>query len=389
MSRAWLLPEHVSDVLPLQAAQVESLRRKILDVAAGHGFELVMPPLVEHLESLLTGTGSELDLQTFKLVDQLSGRTLGLRADTTPQAARIDAHLLNRAGVTRLCYCGPVLHARPEGASADRELLQFGAEVFGFAGLEADLEVMELAVACLEASGFQDLTLDLADARVLKALLAPAHPTAEQTLAVAEALRRKDLHELRQVCGDWPEAVRQDLAVLLRLYGDVGQIDAARQSLSASPQLLEALEGLDWLVAQLQLRCPGLRLSVDLADLGGYHYYSGPRFTLLSARAQGVVARGGRYDEVGAVFGRTRPAVGFGLDVKTLASQALAELPRTAVRAPWSTDPALKAIIQRLRAEGQVVITTLPSTPVVDGGMYPMDRELVQVAGQWVLQALN
>jgi len=389
MSRAWLLPEHVSDVLPLQAVQVETLRRRILDVAAGHGFELVMPPLVEHLESLLTGTGSELDLQTFKLVDQLSGRTLGIRADTTPQAARIDAHLLNREGITRLCYCGPVLHAIPDGALSDRELLQFGAEVFGCAGLEADLEVMELAVACLEASGFRDLTLDLADARVLKAVLAPAHPSAEQTLAVAEALRRKDLGELRQVCGDWPEAVLRDLSVLLSLYGDVGQIDAARQRLTPSSQLHEALQGLEWLATQLVTRCPSVELSVDLADLGGYHYYSGPRFTLLSARAQGVVARGGRYDEVGAVFGRNRPAVGFGMDVKTLASQALAELPRRAVRAPWSSDPALKAAIQQLRAQGQVVITALASTRPDDGGMYQLDRELVQKAGQWVLQALD
>ena len=228
MTRAWLLPEQIADVLPSQARRVEELRRTLIDRARGYGYELVQPPLVEHLESLLTGTGAALDLKTFKLVDQLSGRTLGLRADTTPQVARIDAHLLNREGVARLAYCGPVLHARADGALASRELLQFGAEVYGHAGLEADLEVIDLALDALGSAGIADVMLDLGDARVLRALLAGAALDGERLTDMARALASKDAAALALLSEALPPEARAGLQSLLRLYGGNEVLDAAR-----------------------------------------------------------------------------------------------------------------------------------------------------------------
>ncbi len=219
MLSAWLLPEHIADVLPEQARRIEELRRALLDRARGYGFELVMPPLLEHLESLLSGTGHELDLKTFKLVDQLSGRTLGLRADTTPQAARIDAHLLNREGVTRLCYCGPVLHARATSVAASREPLQFGAEIFGHAGLEADLEAAELALDCLQAAGVRPLIIDFADARVLRGVLAGVALDAGGLQDLAQALAEKDAAALETLTQGLADDTRRALRALPRLFG--------------------------------------------------------------------------------------------------------------------------------------------------------------------------
>src|SRR3989344_2049468 len=227
MSSAWLLPEHIADVLPAQARRLEELRRVWLDVARGYGFELVMPPLLEHLDSLLSGTGHALDLRTFKLVDQLSGRSLGVRADATPQVARIDAHLLNRQGVTRLCYCGPVLHARPASPHASREPLQLGAEIYGHAGLEADLEAAELALDGLQAAGLTDLVMDLADVRLVDGVLAGLGvadlPAAERDALIA-ALSSKDVGTLRQLAQQGRLASSSQagavLVALTRLYGD-------------------------------------------------------------------------------------------------------------------------------------------------------------------------
>src|SRR5687767_7521686 len=217
---AWVLPDHIADVLPSEARHIEELRRELLDTARGYGYELVMPPLLEHLESLLTGTGEALDLQTFKLVDQLSGRMMGLRADTTPQVARIDAHLLNRQGVTRLCYCGPVLHTRPDRPHATREPLQFGAELYGHAGLEADLEVLQLALDCLKATQVGPITVDMADARLIRSLLAGLPLDARRLAQVHAALATKDATELASLSRDFPAAQREALQALIGLYGD-------------------------------------------------------------------------------------------------------------------------------------------------------------------------
>jgi ATP phosphoribosyltransferase regulatory subunit len=390
---AWVLPDHIADVLPSQARHIEELRRTLLDTTRSHGYELVMPPMVEHLDSLLTGTGEALDLQTFKLVDQLSGRTLGLRADSTPQVARIDAHLLNRQGVARLSYCGPVVHTRVEGSQASREPLQFGAEIYGHAGLEADLEVLELAQSCLQAAGVQGLTLDLADVRVVDAVLAPVRLSAEATQRIHAALAGKDSAELRLLAKDLPATVRSDLLALTRLYGDVAVLDEADSGLSPSPLLQRALNDLRRLASQLQ----GVSLGFDLADLRGYAYYTGVRFAFfaqapsLGGGAQPVeLARGGRYDEVGAVFGRKRPAVGFSLDLKDLVSAVPALALRPAIRAPWGNDAALRAAIVALRAQGHTVVCVLPGHEhQVDE--FQCDRELVadpQSSGGWSVKHL-
>ena len=388
MLSAWLLPEHIADVLPTQARRIEELRRALLDRARAYGFELVMPPLLEHLESLLSGTGRELDLKTFKLVDQLSGRMLGLRADTTPQAARIDAHLLNREGVTRLCYCGPVLHTRPTGLAATREPLQFGAEIFGHAGLEADLEAAELALDGLAAASVQPLVIDLADARVLRGVLAGVPLDAAQLQDIVQALSDKDASALQAACVGASEATRQALAALLRLYGGDEVLVAARTALPARPLVRDALDQLQWLATHLRKAYPQLKVGFDLSDMSGYAYYSGSRFAIYGAGCSDALARGGRYDEVGAVFGRNRPAVGFSLDLKSLAEVAGPSAAPAAIRAPWGEDPALRAAVRRLREAGEIVLAMLPGHEP-EAQAFACDRELISIDGHWVLRAID
>lgn len=384
---AWVLPDHIADVLPSEARHIEELRRELLDTARGYGYELVMPPLLEHLESLLTGTGEALGLQTFKLVDQLSGRSLGLRADTTPQVARIDAHLLNRPGVTRLCYCGPVLHTRPDRPHATREPLQFGAEIYGHAGLEADVEALLLALDCLKATKVGPLTVDMADARIVCALLAGVSLTQEQLAQVHAALAAKDSTELASLTREFPAASREGLLALIRLYGDDKVLAEAAKLLPRTPVIGQALQQLQWLATHVE----GARVSFDLADLRGYAYYSGMRFGIYTPGASDALVRGGRYDEVGAVFGRNRPAVGFSLDVKELVGVAARRSLKAAIRAPWldagpeSAD--LRAAISALRREGETVVCVLPGhESEVDE--FHCDRELAHAAGRWVVRAL-
>lgn len=387
MLSAWLLPEHIADVLPAQARRIEELRRGLLDRARGYGFELVMPPMLEHLESLLSGTGRELDLKTFKLVDQLSGRTLGLRADTTPQAARIDAHLLNREGITRLCYCGPVLHTLPAGLAGTREPLQLGAEIFGHAGLEADLEAVELALDVLYSARLTGLVIDLADARVLRGVLAGVAMEGQQLQAVVQALSEKDASALVELTQTMPESSRKGLRALLRLYGGDEVLAAARLALPDRPLLREALDQLEWLASHLQKAFPDLRIGFDLSDMGGYAYYSGLRFAVYGAGCSDALARGGRYDEVGSIFGRNRPAVGFSLDLKSLAEVAGPSAVPAAIRAPWGEDPSLRSAVRRLREAGEIVLAVLPAQAAASEA-FECDRELVSVDGRWVLQAL-
>ena len=380
---AWVLPDHIADVLPSEARHIEELRRDLLDMARRYGYELVMPPLLEHLESLLTGTGEALDLQTFKLVDQLSGRMMGLRADSTPQVARIDAHLLNRAGVTRLCYCGPVLHTRPDKPHATREPLQFGAEIYGHAGPEAVLEIVLLALDCLNIAKVHRPSVDLADARIVCALMFPAQAPARVQVQVHQALAAKDATELARVTRDFPSASRQGLMALVRLYGDGKVLDEAQKVLPPSAALDEALTDLRWLAAHLK----GTPVSFDLADLRGYAYYSGSRFSIYAPAASDALVRGGRYDEVGAVFGRNRPAAGFSLDIKALVNAVGPRPLHAAIRAPWGMAGDLRQAVAALRADGHTVVCILPGHEnEVDE--FQCDRELMQVAGQWVVQAI-
>jgi ATP phosphoribosyltransferase regulatory subunit len=383
MSSAWLLPEHIADVLPARARHIEALRRGLLDAAAGFGFELVIPPMLEHIESLLSGTGHALDLQTFKLVDQLSGRTLGLRADSTPQVARIDAHMLNRQGVARLCYCGPVLHARPSGSGATREPLQFGAEIYGHDGLEADLEILDLALECLYVAGVEDVVVDLADARIVRAVLAGVPVDADRLDAVYEALAAKDGAEIARLSRDFPDSARSGLASLIHLYGDDAVLDDAAARLPERAGVSMALAELRRLGAHARATHPRIRLGFDLADSSGYAYYSGARFAIYARGASDSIARGGRYDEVGAIFGRNRPAVGFGLDVKDLALLSAPPAGRDPIRAPCSDDPVLRGAVRALRARGEVVVAELPG----DAGeaVASAPRRLVAADGRWAV----
>ena len=387
MSSAWLLPEHIADVLPAQARRIEELRRALLDVARGYGCELVMPPLLEHLESLLSGTGTDLGLKTFKLVDQLSGRTLGVRADTTPQVARIDAHLLNRQGVARLAYCGPVLHTRPSGLHATREPLQFGAEVYGHAGLEADLEVQELALDCLRRAGVGNVTIDLGDARIVRGVLAGTNLERQRVDAIVSALAAKNRSALDAATSPLGDTTRHALRALLSLYGGDEVLAAAQRELPAHPLIAQAVSELGWLADHLRRTHDEVTLGFDLGDLSGYAYYSGARFTIFVSAANDAVARGGRYDEVGAVFGRNRPAVGFSLDLKALVALVPERPFPSAIRAPWGEAAELRAAIRRLREHGETVVCILPGHGH-EGNEFDCDRELVEVAGRWVVRAL-
>ena len=380
---AWVLPDHIADVLPSEARHIEELRRLYLDTARGFGYELVMPPLLEYLESLLSGTGRALDLQTFKLVDQLSGRTLGLRADTTPQVARIDAHLLNRAGVTRLCYCGPVLHTRPDRPFATREPLQFGAEIYGHAGLEADLEVLHLALDSLQAVDLQNFSVDLSDARIVPALLDGVTLTSDARDALHAALASKDAPAVLATTASLPAAVQTALVTLVRLYGDASVLTQAEQAFAAWPKVQQALTQLRQVAADLG----DVPTTFDLADLRGYAYYSGVRFALYVPGASDALVRGGRDDEVGAVCGRKRPAAGFSLDLKELVSVVPARALKAAIRAPWGTAKGLREAIAHLRAQGDTVVCVMPGhESEVDE--FDCDRVLVDVNGQWAVQAL-
>lgn len=380
---AWVLPDHIADVLPSEARHIEELRRGLLDTARSYGYELVMPPLLEHLESLLTGTGEALDLQTFKLVDQISGRMLGLRADTTQQVARIDAHLLNRRGVARLCYCGPVLHTWPDRPHATREPLQFGAEIYGHAGLEADLESLELARSCLAVAGVRAATVDMADVRIVRSLLNGVNASADSLRRVYAALAAKDASELSALTRNFPDASRDGLRALLNLYGDQSVLQQAEKALSGTPGIGALLSDLRWLAERLD----GARVTFDLSDLRGYSYYSGARFAIYADGASDALVRGGRYDEVGAVFGRNRPAAGFSLDLKQLVSAVPARAPKLAIRVVWNEAKDVQAAIAELRRCGETVVCVLPGHES-EVNEFHCDRELLKEAGSWTVRSI-
>jgi ATP phosphoribosyltransferase regulatory subunit len=379
----WLLPENIADVLPSEARKIEELRRIILDNFQLFGYELVMPPLLEYLESLLTGAGPDTDLRTFKLVDQLSGRTMGVRADMTIQAARIDAHLLNRASVTRLCYAGSVLHTRPLGLHATREPLQIGAEIYGHAGLEADAEIQELALASLALTGFTEVRLDLSHVGVLRAILANDQKLGRNEPELTNLLRAKDVPGLREITAGYPAASRSALMALPSLYGDATVLTRAREVLPPWPGIVSALDELQSLVDLAS----GASVTIDLADLRGYQYESGAMFAIYVPGLPNAVARGGRYDHVGEAFGRARPATGFSLDLRELARLLPIAGRKRSIRAPWGRDTALRSKINALRKAGEVVIQSLPGHEN-DQEEFDCDRALVLDSGNWVLREL-
>ena len=377
----WLLPENIADVLPSEARKIEELRRRLLDRFRAYGYEMVMPPLLEYLESLLVGSGRDLNLRTFKLVDQLSGRTLGLRADITPQVARIDAHLLNRQGVTRLCYAGNVLHTRPRGLHATREQVQIGAEIYGHAGLEADLEIQQLLLDALRLAGLAKVRLDLSHAGVLAAIFEADPQAAALGDAVYEALAGKDVPRLAELTRHLEPVSRNALRALPSLYGDASVIDEARKRLPALPGIARALDDLAFLVRGIE----GAELMIDLADLAGYAYHSGVMFSAYVDGVPNAVARGGRYDKVGEAYGRARAATGFSLDLREVARISPVEARSSAILAPWRHDEALRAAISALRDAGEVVIQALPGHEH-DMDEFACDRELVERDGVWVIE---
>ncbi len=393
----WLLPENIADALPSEARRIEELRRSLLDLYRSYGYELVMPPLVEYLDSLLTGAGSELLLRTFKLVDQLSGRTLGVRADMTTQVARIDAHLLNRAGVARLCYGGSVLHARPAGHFASREPLQVGAEIYGHAGPEADLEVLELMIRSLARAGLKEVRLDLSHAAIVPALLAIEAGVDEEELYTL--LLRKDLPDLAGLLAASTPLQRDALLALPGLYGPAlgagSVLTRARAVLPQLPLVSAALDELERIcVSSLWREFPEVTLSIDLADLRGYRYHNGISFAAYadavpnSIAASTSVARGGRYDGVGAAFGRDRPATGFSLELRALAELTGASECAPAIRAPWLDDRGLRSVVAQLRASGEVVVQVMPGQEH-EQQEFAVDRELVQTDGGWAVRPIS
>jgi len=313
----WLLPEYVEDILPAEAKRLESLRRKILDLFFAKKYELVMPPLLEFTDSLFTGTGHDLELRTFKVVDQFSGKTMGVRADITPQVARIDAHLLNRKGVTRLCYCGSVLHTRPASPGATREPVQIGAEMYGDAATAADVEVQGLLCDALAAAGMKGVRLGIGHVAVFRSIAQGAKIDGEREADLFEALQKKDLPALRSLTRGLKAKTREALLLLPELYGDAAVLDAAEKKLPNIAALRKALATL----RALAKACP-VPASFDLAELRGYHYHSGVVFDAYCDGMSGAVARGGRYDDVGKAFGRARPATGFSIDLRALAAVA-------------------------------------------------------------------
>ena len=382
--RHWILPEHIEDLLPRDAAKLEVLRRRILDLFSVCGYELVIPPLLEHIESLLTGTGYDLDLRTFKLVDQLSGRMLGVRADITPQVARIDAHLLNRQGISRLCYAGSVLHTQPSGLGRTREPIQIGAEIYGHQGVESDIEIQTLMVRALESAGIGSLHLDLGHVAVFRALAEAARLDRDREFELFQALQSKDVPRLRELLTDVEPSLKDAFLRLPALYGDVSVLMAARQQLPALPEIDGALGQLEQLCVALGPVVPEVR--VDLAELRGYHYHSGVVFAAYTEGYPNALALGGRYDQVGVAFGRARAATGFSMDLREIASVSPLTAERRVLLAPFRPDDeALAALVRQARERGEIVVTDLPGHEWYRDEL-AYDRQFVFRNGQWSIE---
>ncbi len=418
MNSSRRLPENFSDSLPSEARAVEDLRRNLLDLYRCYGYELVSPPLIEYLDSILTGTASDLDLQTFKLVDQLSGRTLALRSDMTPQVARIDAHLLNRQGIARLCYVGSVAHTRPRGFFSNREPIQIGAELYGHTGLEADIEVIELMLSSLKAAGAEHVRVDLSHHAIVAELLKKVLGVDQDALYVL--LQGKDVPGLKALLSkDFPKQLDAFIA-LTELYGTIAAssevsntadshksagaaggtqtakkqpsvLEKAAQRLPKSAVIQHALAELDQLTRAAQLlRFSGVTLAIDLADVRSYRYHNGVTFSAWVAQAPDAIARGGRYDNIGEAFGRPRPATGFSLELREMArlwSDGSGAVSR-AISAPWSDDPLLAQEVAKLRVAGEIVVQVLPAQEAKYGHElqeFVFDRELKLINGEWVV----
>ena len=385
--RNWLLPEFLEDILPAEALRIERLRSEILELFRVNGYQLVMPPMLEYVESLLTGTGRDMDLATFKLVDQLSGRHMGIRADMTPQVARIDAHLLNRNGINRLCYAGSVLHTLPASLTNTRQPLQVGAELYGHKSIESDIEVIKLMLTTLNAAGVKNVQIDIGHVGIFRALAKEGQLLAELEQNIFEALQSKDIASLAEYTANMDKVLREPLLKLPTLYGNSAVLEKARQILPALPDIELALNELEKLAHVLSTS--GIEISFDLAELTGYHYHTGITFAAYAKGSAESIARGGRYDGIGKAFGRSRAATGFSInDLRKLVELLPAASLPGAILAPYSEDAQLKMVVDLLRKEGEVVIVELPGQTT-----NPMelncDRILTLQDGTWQVLPLQ
>ncbi len=380
----WVLPDHIQDALPSEADKLEGLRRSLLDAFRARGYQLVMPPLLEYLDSLTTGAGQDLRLRTYQLVDQLSGRTMGVRADMTPQVTRIDSHLLNRTGVSRLCYCGSVLHTLPSTLTATREPLQLGAELYGHAGLEADIEIVRLLAEVMRLADVPATRIDIGHVGLFHALAARAGLVPEREEMLFDVLQSKDVPALGEMLVDVAEPVRSALLLLPQLYGGPEVLDIAAARLPQDAEIGAALDELRQLAAALG----DLPLSFDLADLRGYHYHSGVVFAAYGKGSPAALALGGRYDRVAQAFGRARPATGFSLDLRELALRLPEPVAAGAILAPGGNEYDLLAEVEVLRKQGEIVVTALPGH---DGTWNEAgcNRQLVMRGGRWTVEPLQ
>jgi ATP phosphoribosyltransferase regulatory subunit len=383
----WLLPEYIQDMLPDEAWRIEAMRSKVIELLRLSGYQLVAPPLLEYAESLLINDSRDMDVRTFKLVDQLSGRTMAVRADITPQVARIDAHLLNCKGVTRLCYAGSVLHTQPAGLMRTREPLQIGAELYGHSGLESDLEVQRLMLQALASMGIVGVHLDLGHVAVFRALVNSAGIGTELESALFGALQLKDVPALHNLVTGLPGDVRAALLALPQLYGGAEDVlQRARKILPDSVQVRAALNELEQAAAYLRPLAHSVGL--DLAELRGYHYHSGMVFAAYHAGSHDAIALGGRYDDLGKSFGRARPATGFSMDLRQLHG-LLPPVPQPkGILAPHNNDAALHEAVIRLRMQGHTVVVDLLGDKALRNELN-CDRELILRNSAWVVVELK
>lgn len=389
-NNSWLLPQGIEEALPADAARLENLRRKLLDVYACWGYQLVMPPFIEYLDSLLTGTGHDLDLQTFKLTDQLTGKTMGVRADMTPQVARIDAHQLQQDAPNRLCYMGTVLNTRSDGFGSSRSPLQVGAELYGHAGIESDVEILALMLETFKQSGVENVFVDIGHVGIYRGLAAQAQLDQQQEATLFEMLQRKAIPEIEAFLNQQEISanVKTMLFSLAELHGGDECLQKSSQAFAkANDSVKQALEYLQQTVAKLKQRIADVNIHFDLSELRGYHYQTGIVFAAYVSGQGQEIARGGRYDDIGKVFGRARPATGFSTDLKTLINLSANknELASSVILAPCDDDIKLRELITELRAKGEIVIEELPGQQS-DAKSTVGTRQLVNQKGQWQIK---
>jgi len=392
-NKRWLLPDGVQETLPPDAAAVEALRHEILQVFHRWGYDLVMPAMIEYMDSLLTGTAHSLDTRTFALVDQLSGKQMGVRSDMTPQVARIDAHLLADSArqhrVARLCYCGHLLHAIGDGITSSRTPLQIGAEIFGSDAISADVEVVSLMVSTLHAVGLSAASIDVGHVGIFRNLVKNTGLDREQESRLFDMLQRKSIPDLQQYLQTLTldDEMREHICHLALLNGDVSIIDEARKRYrNAGAELMASLDYMHNVVQTLQRKYPQTQVNCDLAELRGYSYHTGLVFAAFLPGQGREIARGGRYNDVGEVFGNARPATGFSADLLNLYQlRGAGERDNKGILAPDRDDEALALLIRQLRADGERVIVDLTDTELGATDQH-CDRQILQVDGAWTVK---